>query len=52
MRRALALVALSLFVSLTVTAVMTLLARLEARSVVLEAMSLARTGESEKEVST
>ena len=52
MRRALALVALSLFVSLTFSLVATLLTRPEMRSSVLEALSRRLTGETEEEVPT
>lgn len=52
MRRALALVALSLFVSLTFSLVATLLTRPEMRSSVFEAVNRRSTGESEEEVST
>jgi hypothetical protein len=52
MRRALALVALSLFVSLTFSLVVTLLTRPEMRSSVFEAVNRRLTGESEEEVST
>jgi hypothetical protein len=48
MPRALALMALSLFLSLTLTAVAMLIARPEARMAVLEAMSRCRTNEPEE----
>jgi hypothetical protein len=52
MRRALALVALSLFASLTLSLIATLLTRPEMRSTVFEAVNRRLTGESEEEVST
>jgi hypothetical protein len=52
MRRALALVALSLFASLAFSLVATLLTRPEMRSSVFEAVNRRLTGESEEEVST
>lgn len=48
MRRALALFALSVLVSLTVTAVVTLIARPDARSAVLDAASRWRAADDEE----
>jgi len=48
MPRALALMALSLFVSLTLTAVAVLVVRPEARSALFDAASRCRTGEPEE----